>query len=38
MPEAMAGTEVLNLSEEFPPVGTAEWEAAIQKVLKGAVY
>lgn len=38
MPEATAGTEALNLTEEFPPVGTAEWEAVIRKDLKGADY
>jgi methylmalonyl-CoA mutase len=28
----------LNLREEFPPVPTADWEAVIQKDLKGADY
>ncbi len=28
----------LNLAQDFPPVSTAEWEAAIQKDLKGADY
>ena len=38
MPEAAAGTELLNIAEEFAPVSTAEWEAAIHKDLKGADY
>lgn len=38
MPEAEQGTEILHLSSEFPPTPTAEWEAAIQKDLKGADY
>jgi methylmalonyl-CoA mutase len=37
MPEAL-GTEILQLRAEFPPVSTAEWEAVIQKDLKGADY
>src|SRR4051812_30292402 len=36
--EARTGTEILNLGEDFPPVATATWEAAIQKDLKGADY
>jgi methylmalonyl-CoA mutase len=32
------GTEILNLGQDFPPVPTAVWEAAIQKDLKGADY
>jgi hypothetical protein len=32
------GAEILNLGLDFPPVHTAEWEAAIQKDLKGADY
>jgi methylmalonyl-CoA mutase len=32
------GTGILQLREEFPPVSTAEWEAVIQKDLKGASY
>src|SRR5215813_7409291 len=28
----------LNLREEFPPVPTADWEATIQKDLKGGDY
>jgi len=32
------GTEILNLGQDFPPVSTATWEAAIQKDLKGADY
>src|SRR5579864_8912369 len=38
MPEDGTGTEILNLGEDFPPVATATWEAAIQKDLKGADY
>jgi len=38
MPDAVAGTETLNLAEEFPPVSTETWEAAILKDLKGADY
>ena len=40
MPDSRArtGTEILNLGEDFPPVPTAVWEAAIQKDLKGADY
>jgi len=34
----MPETAVLNLSREFPAVPTADWEAAIQKDLKGANY
>ena len=32
------GAEILNLGQDFPPVATAAWEAAIQKDLKGADY
>ncbi len=35
---AGTGTEILNLGQDFPPVSTAVWEAAIQKDLKGADY
>ena len=38
MPDALAGTEALNLAQEFPPVATETWEAAILKDLKGADY
>ncbi len=38
MPEEDTGVEILNLSQDFPPVPTADWEAAIQKDLKGADY
>ncbi|HEY4382141.1 MAG TPA: methylmalonyl-CoA mutase family protein [Acidobacteriaceae bacterium] len=37
MPEG-TGTEILNLGQDFPPIPTATWEAAIQKDLKGADY
>ena len=30
--------EILHLGADFPPVPTSEWEAAIQKDLKGAEY
>jgi methylmalonyl-CoA mutase len=36
--EARIGTEILNLGQDFPPVATATWEAAIEKDLKGADY
>jgi len=38
MPEDIPGAEILHLGQDFPPVSTAEWEAAIQKDLKGADY
>lgn len=38
MPEDVPGAAALNLRQDFPPVPTAEWEAAIQKDLKGADY
>ena len=38
MPDPLPGTEILNLSQDFPPVPTAVWEAAIAKDLKGADY
>jgi methylmalonyl-CoA mutase len=38
MPDDLTGTEILNLGQDFPPVSTATWEAAIQKDLKGADY
>ena len=37
MPDADAG-EILNLRQDFPPVPTAAWEAAIAQDLKGADY
>jgi methylmalonyl-CoA mutase len=33
-----AGVEILNLGQDFPPVPTAAWEAAIAKDLAGADY
>jgi methylmalonyl-CoA mutase len=36
--DARTGTEILHLMQDFPPVPTAVWEAAIQKDLKGADY
>jgi methylmalonyl-CoA mutase len=36
--DARTGTEILHLAQDFPPVPTAVWEAAIQKDLKGADY
>src|SRR5215831_6897576 len=38
MPEVAEGAEILNVAQDFPAVGTAEWEAAIAKDLKGADY
>src|ERR1700690_2589333 len=38
MPDEPMGTGILNLSQDFPPVSTADWEAAIRKDLKGADY
>lgn len=38
MSDNLTGTEILNLGQDFPPVPTAVWEAAIQKDLKGADY
>ncbi len=38
MAEIASGTEVLRLSDDFPPVSTEDWEAAIRKDLKGADY
>src|ERR1035438_6040071 len=38
MPEDLPGAEILNLGQDFPPVPTAVWEAAIAKDLKGADY
>ena len=36
--DAPPGTELLDLTKNFPPVPTAQWEAVIQKDLKGADY
>ncbi|MBN1570487.1 MAG: hypothetical protein JXA73_21770 [Acidobacteria bacterium] len=38
MPDPTPGSEVLNLSREFPPIPTSAWEAVIAKDLKGADY
>jgi methylmalonyl-CoA mutase len=38
MSENTAGMELLQLSQEFPPVPTSDWESVIQKDLKGADY
>jgi len=38
MPDTDAGGEILSLGQDFPPVPTAAWEAAIAKDLKGADY
>jgi methylmalonyl-CoA mutase len=38
MSDDRTGTEILNLGQDFPPVATATWEAAILKDLKGADY
>lgn len=36
--DSRTGAEVLNLTQDFPPVATATWEAAIRQDLKGASY
>ena len=38
MPDAEEGSEILNLTRDFPPVATETWEAAIAADLKGADY
>jgi methylmalonyl-CoA mutase len=38
MPDTDSGGEILSLLDDFPPVPTAAWEAAIAKDLKGADY
>ena len=38
MPDSAPGTEVLDLSKDFPAVPTAAWEKAIAKDLRGADY
>jgi methylmalonyl-CoA mutase len=38
MPDELHGNEILTISQDFPHVPTAEWEAAIRKDLKGADY
>lgn len=38
MPDDRTGSEILNLGQDFPPVPTELWEAAIQKDLKGTDY
>src|SRR6185437_9287224 len=38
MPDETPGIETLHVAGEFPPVSTAEWDAAIRKDLKGADY
>jgi methylmalonyl-CoA mutase len=38
MPDQRGAGEILNLAEDFPPVPTAAWEAAIRADLKGADY
>src|SRR5450631_4244633 len=38
MPDDGTGTEILHLGQDFPPVATATWEAAIKKDLKGSDY
>jgi methylmalonyl-CoA mutase len=38
MPEDSPGTEILHINQDFPPVPTSEWEAAIHADLKGADY
>ena len=38
MPDAEVAAEILHLGQDFPPVATGTWEAAIAKDLKGADY
>jgi methylmalonyl-CoA mutase len=38
MSDDAPGTEILSLSQDFPPVPTSEWEAQIHVDLKGADY
>jgi methylmalonyl-CoA mutase len=38
MPEELPTAEILHLGQDFPPVPTAVWEAAIARDLKGADY
>jgi len=38
MPDEPAGGDILTLAADFPPVSTADWEAAIRADLKGADY
>ena len=38
MPDGAPGGEILHLGQDFPPVSTEQWEAAIAKDLKGADY
>lgn len=38
MPDLAPGTELLTLADDFPPVPTEAWEAAIRSDLKGADY
>ena len=38
MPEQTPGAETLKLGQEFPPVPTSTWEAAIARDLKGGDY
>src|SRR5690348_1431306 len=38
MPDRAAGTGILSLAADFPPVSTEQWEEAIRKDLKGADY
>ena len=36
MPEAVPGTEILSLAQDFPPVAAADWDRAVRADLKGA--
>ena len=38
MPEAVPGTEILSLAQDFPPVAAADWDRAVRADLKGADY
>jgi methylmalonyl-CoA mutase len=37
-PEAVPGTEILSLAQDFPPVPAADWDVAVRADLKGADY
>jgi methylmalonyl-CoA mutase len=37
-PEAVPGTEILSVAQDFPPVAATDWDAAVRADLKGADY
>ncbi|MGA2114582.1 MAG: methylmalonyl-CoA mutase family protein [Bryobacteraceae bacterium] len=37
-PEAVPGTEILSLAQDFPPIAAADWDRAVRADLKGADY